>query len=92
MPPFELSLSRHPCTLSIQALPRAQELTTETEENDFLERLKTLRLSANPNLNKAQTRYKRTYFRGTSRKNANLKEGDQAYSRVEVTDIGRTLN
>jgi hypothetical protein len=89
MPPFELALSRPPRTLSLQASPRSQELTPETEKKDFLERLKTLRLSANQNLHKAQTRYKRNYDRGIHRKNVNLKEGDQAYLRVEVTDVGR---
>jgi hypothetical protein len=89
MPPFELALSRPPHTLSLQASQRAQELTPETEKKDFLERLKTLRLSANQNLRKAQTRYKRNYDRVISRKNVSLKEGDQAYLRVEVTDVGR---
>jgi hypothetical protein len=87
--PFELALSRPPRTLSLQASPRSQELTLETEKKDFLERLKTLRLSANQNLHKAQTRYKRNYGRGIIRKNVNLQEGDQAYLRVEVTDVGR---
>jgi transposase InsO family protein len=54
MPPFELALSRPPRTPSLQASPRAQELTPETEKRDFLERLKTLRLSANQNLHKEQ--------------------------------------
>jgi hypothetical protein len=89
MPPFELALSRPPYTLSLQASSRAQELTPKTEKKDFLERLKALRLSDNQNLHKAQTRYKRNYDRGINRKNINLKEGDQAYLRVEVTDIGR---
>ena len=89
MPPFELALSRPPRTLSLEASPRAQELTPEAEKKDFLERLKTLRLSANQSLHKAQARYKRNYDRGVRPKNVNLKEGDQAYLRVEVTDIGR---
>jgi hypothetical protein len=89
MPPFELALSRPPRTLSLHASPRAQELTTETEKKYFLERLKTLRLSANQNLGKAHTMYKRNYDRGVRSKNVSLKEGDQAYLRVKVTDIGR---
>ena len=56
MPPFELALSRPPRTLSLEASPRAQELTPEAEKKDFLERLKTLRLSANQSLHKAQAR------------------------------------
>jgi hypothetical protein len=51
--------------------------------------MKTLRPSAYRNLHKAQTRYKRKYDRRISRKNVNIKEGDQDYLRVEVTDIGR---
>jgi hypothetical protein len=34
-------------------------------------------------------RYKRNYDRGVTPKNADLKEGDQAYLRVEITDTGR---
>jgi hypothetical protein len=48
-----------------------------------------LRLRANGNLHKAQVRYKRNYDRGVQPKNANLREGDQAYLRVEVTETGR---
>ena len=74
MPPFELALSRPPRTLSLEASPRAQELTPEAEKKDFLERLKTLRLSANQSLHKAQARYKRNYDRGVRPKNVDLKE------------------
>jgi hypothetical protein len=48
-----------------------------------------VRLSATENLHKAQAMYKRNYDRGVTPKNANLKEGDQAYLRVEITDTGR---
>jgi hypothetical protein len=89
MPPFELALSRPPRTLSLQNSPPAQELALEKVKKYFLERFLTMRLSANQNLHKAQTRYKRKYDRGISGKSVNLKEGDQAYLRVEVTDIGR---
>ena len=89
MPPFELALSRPPPSLSLQCLPRTEEATPMTEKRDFLERIKTLRLRANGNLHKAQARYKRNYDRGVQPKNANLREGDQAYLRVEVTDTGR---
>jgi hypothetical protein len=60
-----------------------------TEKRDFLERVKTFRLRANGNLHKTQVRYKRNYDRGAQPKNANLREGDQAYLRVEVTETGR---
>jgi ribosomal protein S8E len=60
-----------------------------TEKRDFLERVNTLRLRANGNLRKAQVRYKRNYERGVQPKNANLRERDQAYLRVEVTKTGR---
>ena len=41
------------------------------------------------NLHHAQTRYKKNFDRGVVQKNANLEEGDDAYVRVEVTDVGR---
>jgi hypothetical protein len=41
------------------------------------------------NLHQAQARYKSNFDRGVSRKNVNLQEGDEAYVRVEVTDVGR---
>jgi hypothetical protein len=40
------------------------------------------------NLNQAQTRYKKNVDRVVSQKNAYLQEGDEAYVRVEVTDVG----
>jgi hypothetical protein len=92
MPPFELALSMPPSSLSLQALPRTEEVTPMTEKRDFLERVKTLRLRAKRNLHKAQVRYKRNYDRGVQPKNANLREGDQAYLRVEVTETGRSHN
>jgi hypothetical protein len=60
-----------------------------TEKRDFLERIKTLSLRANGNLHKAHVRYKRNYDRGVQPENANLREGDRAYLRVEVTETGR---
>jgi hypothetical protein len=59
------------------------------EKRDFLERVKTLRLRANGDLHTAQVRYKRNYDRGVQPKKANLREGDQGYLRVEVTETGR---
>jgi hypothetical protein len=76
MPPFELALTRPPRSLSLQAQPRTEERTPSTLKKEFLERLKTLRLRAGMNLHQAQTRYKKTFDRGVSRKNANLHEGD----------------
>jgi hypothetical protein len=41
------------------------------------------------NLHQAQARYKKNFDRGVSRKNVTLQEGDEAYVRVKVTDVGR---
>jgi transposase InsO family protein len=89
MPPFELALTRPPPTLSLEASPRSAEVAPTTLKRGFLERLKTLRSSASGKLHKAQARYKRNYDRGIVPNNSDLKEGDHAYLRVEVTDIGR---
>jgi hypothetical protein len=89
MPPFELALTRPPPTLALQALPRADEVAPNTLKREFLERLKTLRLRAGENLHKAQVRYKKSYDRGVVRKNTELSVGDEAYLRVEITDVGR---
>jgi hypothetical protein len=89
MPPFELALTRPPPTLALQALPRADEVAPNTLKREFLERLKTLRLRAGGNLHKAQVRYKKSYDRGVVRKNTELSVGDEAYLRVEITDVGR---
>jgi hypothetical protein len=89
MPLLELALTRPPLSLSIQAKPTLEERTPNTLKREFLERLKTLRLRAGVNLHQAQTRYKKNFDRGVSQKNANLREGDEAYIRVEVTDVGR---
>jgi hypothetical protein len=64
-------------------------LLPATEKQQFLERLKTVGLKATKNLHKAQVRYKKNYGKGVTPKNADLKEGDQAYLRVEVTETGR---
>jgi hypothetical protein len=74
IPSFDLALSRPPPSLSLQTLPRTEEVTPMTEKRDFLERVKTLRLRANGNLQKAQVRYKRNYDRAVQPKNANLRE------------------
>jgi Chromo (CHRromatin Organisation MOdifier) domain len=89
MSPFELALTRPPPTLSLQALPRADEVALNTLKREFLERLKTLRLRAGENLHKAQVRYKKSYDRGVVRKDTELSVGDEAYLRVEITDVGR---
>jgi hypothetical protein len=54
-----------------------------------MERVKTFRLRTNGNMHKAQVRYKQNYDRGVQPKNANQREGDQAYLRVEVTETRR---
>jgi hypothetical protein len=56
MPPFELALTMPPITLSLQALPRADEVASATLKREFLERLNTLRLRAGENLHKVQVR------------------------------------
>ena len=90
MPPFELALTRPPPTTALQVQPRAEELAPLAQKQAFLERLKTLRLRADGQLSTAQERYKRSYDRGVKPKNARLREGDEAYVRVEVTDAGRS--
>jgi transposase InsO family protein len=90
MPPFELASTRPPPTTAIQALPREEELTPLNQKQEFLERLKTLRLRADGQLSAAQTRYKHTYDRGVKTKNAQIGEGDDAYVRMEVPEVGRT--
>jgi Chromo (CHRromatin Organisation MOdifier) domain len=89
MPPFELALTRPPRSLSLQSQPRTEERAPNTLKKEFLERLKTLRLRAGMNLQQAQAGYKKIFDRGVSRKNVDLQEGDEAYVRVEVTDVGR---
>jgi hypothetical protein len=89
MAPLELALTRPPRSLSLQQNPRADERTPSTIKLEFLESLKTLRLRAGENLHQAQTRYKRRTDRGVVQKNGNLQEGDEAYLRLEVTDVGR---
>jgi hypothetical protein len=89
MPPFELALTRPPRLLSLQAQPRTEERTPNTLKKEFLEILETLRLRAGMNLHQAQTRFKKNFDSRISRKNENLQEGDEAYVRVEVTDVGR---
>jgi adenylate cyclase class IV len=88
MQPFELALTRPPPTLALHALPRADEVAPAALKREFLERLKTLRLRAGENLHKAQVRYKKSYDRGVVRKNIELLVGDEAYLRVEITDVG----
>jgi hypothetical protein len=89
MLPFELVLTMPPPTLSLQAVPRADEVAPATLKREFFERLKTLRLCAGESLRKAQVRYKKSYDRGVVRKNTDLYLGDKAYLRVEISDIGR---
>jgi hypothetical protein len=89
MPPFEFALTRPPHTLALQTLPRADEVAPATLKREFLEWLKTLRLRAGKNLHTDQVRYKKSYDRGVVRKNTELSVGDEAYLRVEITDVGR---
>jgi hypothetical protein len=89
MPPFELALTRAPRSLSLQSQPRTEERTPNTLKKEFLERLKTLRFPAGMKLHQAQTRCKKNFDSGVSRKNANLQEGDESYVHIKVTDVGR---
>jgi hypothetical protein len=89
MPPFELALSRPPLTLSLQARPREEEITPRAAKQEFLERLKTLRIRAGGNLHKAQSRYKANFDKRVRPKNSEVKVGDEVLLRVEVTDVGR---
>jgi Integrase core domain len=89
MPPFVLALARPPKSLSLQAQARPEERTPNTLKKEFLKILNTLRLRAGMNLHQAQARYKKNFDRGVSRKNANLQDGDEAYVRLEVTDVER---
>jgi hypothetical protein len=91
MPPFELALTRTPTTTSLQDMPRDEEMDPKTEKQAMLERLKTLRVRADGKLSAAQTRYKTDYDRGVTRKkNAQLREGDLVYVKVEITEVGRS--
>jgi Chromo (CHRromatin Organisation MOdifier) domain len=91
MPPLELALTRPPKTTSLQDLPRDEELDPKREKQAILERLKTLRLRADGRLSSSQARYKSAYDRGvTTKNNAQLREGDQAYVRVEFTEVGQS--
>jgi hypothetical protein len=89
MPPLELALTMPPRTLAFQALTRVYEVAPATLKRYFLERLKILRLRAGENLPKAQARYKKSYDLGLVRKNTDLSVGDEAYLRVDNTDVGR---
>jgi hypothetical protein len=89
MAPFELVLSRPPLSVAIESRHRDEELSVSAAKQEFLERLKTFRIRAQGNLHVAQTRYKQEYDRGIRTKNAHLQEGDEAYVKVEVTELGR---
>jgi Chromo (CHRromatin Organisation MOdifier) domain len=89
MAPFELFISRPAVSFAILARPRDEEQSVSAAKQEFLERLNTLRIQAQGNLHVAQTRYKQKYDRGIRTKNAHLQEGDQAYFKVEVTELDR---
>jgi hypothetical protein len=84
-----LTVTRPPPTLSLQAQPRREELTPTTAKQEFLERVKTLRLRESGNLHKAQARYKRNFDQHVKENNIDLKEGGDSYVKVAVTDTGR---
>jgi hypothetical protein len=82
MAPFEIVLSRPPPSISFETRPRNEDVSVGTAKQEFLERLKTLRLRAEDNLHKAQARYKRNYDRGIQTKNADLQKVDEAFVKV----------
>jgi hypothetical protein len=73
---FKIEVSRPPPSISLETRPRNEEVSVGTAKQEFLERLRTLRLRAEENLYKAQACYKRNYNCGVQIKNADLKEGD----------------
>jgi hypothetical protein len=87
--PFEIVLFLPPPSISLETRPRNEEVSVGMAKQEFLERLKTLRLRAEGNLHKAQTRYNPNYDRGIQAKNADLTEGDEAFVKVEETEQGR---
>jgi hypothetical protein len=89
MPPFELTLSLPPRTLSLQAGPRKEEGTPRTAKQKFIERFKTLRIRAAGNLHQAQERYKESFDKNVRPKNSEVKEGEDVFLRGEVTEVGR---
>jgi hypothetical protein len=82
MPPFELTLTRTSPTLSLQAQPRREELSLTTAKQEFLERVKNIRLRASGNLHKAKARYKRNFYQPVKEKNIDMEKGDEAYVKV----------
>jgi transposase InsO family protein len=89
MPLFELALYRPPLTLYLQARPREENITPRAAKQEFLERLKTLRIRAGGNLHTAQARCKANFDKSVLSKNSEVKVGDEVFLRVEVTDVGR---
>jgi hypothetical protein len=51
--------------------------------------LKTLRICAGGNLHRAQARYKENFDKNVRPKNSEVKEGDDVFLRVDVTEVGR---
>jgi hypothetical protein len=54
-----------------------------------MERLKTLCIRAGGNLHRAQAQYKERSDKKVGPKNSEVKEGDDVFLRVEVTEVGR---
>jgi hypothetical protein len=72
MLPFELTISRPPLTLSLQAEPRKEDVSPRTAKQEFLERLKTLRIRSGGNLHQAQARYKDRFDKNVRPKNSEV--------------------
>jgi hypothetical protein len=64
-------------------------VSPRTAKHEFLERLRTLRIRAGGNLHQAQTRYKDSFDKSARPKNSEVKEGEEVFLRVAVTEVGR---
>jgi hypothetical protein len=58
-------------------------------KQEFLESLKTLRIRAEGNPHQVQARYKEIFDKKVRPKNSEVKERDDVFLRVEVTEVGR---
>jgi hypothetical protein len=75
-------------TSSLQAQHQREELTPKTDKQEFIVRGNALNLRASGNLHKDQARYKRN-LTSISGEKEDLKEGDEAYAKVERIETGR---
>jgi hypothetical protein len=76
----------------MEASPRSAEVALTNLKREFLERLKTLRLSADGKLYKAQARYKRNCDRGIVLKNSDLRRVTTSTSALRLQTSAATTN